>query len=119
MSHRVRLNPKLLFLTENDCVFLVKMTILDQKWQFQQEITVIFRECHDGMCGTARSPVIMDNHCQQTSKKMIQCDGENFEALPIFSSQFSDRTVILPGKIRYFEIKLQISKSKLQKMSQK
>lgn len=49
------------------------------------------KECHDGMCGTVRSPVIMDNHCQQTSKKMIQCDGENFEALPIFSSQFSDR----------------------------
>ena len=81
---------------------------------------VLFRECHDGMCGTARSPVIMDNHCQQTSKKMIQCDGENFEALPIFSSQFSDRTVLLNFQ-QNFEIEnFKIKKFKnLSKMTQK
>ena len=81
---------------------------------------VLFRECHDGMCGTARSPVIMDNHCQQTSKKMIQCDGENFEALPIFSSQFSDRTVLLNFQ-QNFEIEnFKIKKLKnLSKMTQK
>ena len=77
----------------------------------RQEYNFFFRECHDGMCGTARSPVIMDNHCQQTSKKMIQCDGENFEALPIFSSQFSDRIVIIFSKYVIFSKKLNFSKN--------
>ena len=51
-------------------------------------------ECHMGQCGEPRSPIVMDSHCEQLSKKVVKCDSQNFAAIPIITSYFVDRIVL-------------------------
>lgn len=44
-----------------------------------------------GQCGEPRSPIVMDSHCEQLSKKVVKCDSQNFAAIPIITASFIDR----------------------------